>query len=128
MLSTRLTAELGEPRSTLRAITQRNGSAVVIRAGGELDASNVRTWHHLVTEAAAVATAPGPFVVDLTAVDFIGCCAFAVLAEEAQRCRRRGIELRLVSLEPGLTRIVDACGLGGQLPVYPTTECALSAA
>ena len=31
---------------------------------------------------------PGPFVVDVTGLDFMGCCAFAVLADEAQRCQR----------------------------------------
>jgi anti-anti-sigma factor len=128
-LSTRLVAELGEPDSTLRATTQRCGSAVIIRAGGEIDASNEHTWQGLVTEAAAVATRPGPLVVDVGGLDFMGCCAFAVLAEEADRCRGRGIELRLVSRHYGVARIIqEACGFSGVLPVHPTTESALSAA
>ena len=68
--------------------------------------------------------ATGP--VDVTGLDFMGCCAFAVLAEEAQRCHRRGIELRLVSRQSVVARIVDACGLGGVLPIYPTTDSALA--
>ncbi len=56
-LSARLVSELGDPHSTLRAITQRNGPVVIVRAGGEIDASNEHTWHRLVGEAAAVATA-----------------------------------------------------------------------
>jgi anti-anti-sigma factor len=128
MLSTRLVYELGDPHSTLRATTDRNGAAVLINAGGEIDACNEHTWRQLVSEAASVVIPPGPFVVDVTGLDFMGCCAFAVLANEAQRCRDRGIELRLVSHAPIVARIVDACGLNRVLPIYPTTDAALASA
>ena len=126
MLSTRLVYELGDPHSTLRATTDRSGPAVLINAGGEIDACNEHTWRQLVSEAASVVTPPGPFVVDVTGLDFMGCCAFAVLADEAQRCQERGIELRLVSREPVVARIVYACGLGGILRIYPTADAALA--
>ena len=126
MLSTRLVYELGDPHSTLRATTDRFGGAVLITAGGEVDACNEDTWRHLVSEAASVVTPPGPLVVDVSDLDFMGCCAFAVLAEQAQRCHRRGAELRLVSRRPVVARIVKACGLSGALPIYPTTDSALS--
>ncbi len=128
MLSTRLVYELGDPTSTLRAIADRIGPAVLINAGGEIDACNEHTWRQLVHEAAGVVIAPGPFIVDVTGLDFMGCCAFAALADEAQSCRDRGIELRLVSHEPIVTRIVDACGLGRMLPIYPTVDSALASA
>jgi anti-anti-sigma factor len=128
MLSTRLVYELGDPHSTLRATTDRSGAAVLINAGGEIDACNEHTWRHLVSEAAGVVIPPGPFVVDVTGLDFMGCCAFAVLADEAQLCRQRGIELRLVSREPIVARIVDACGLNRVLPIYPTADAALATA
>lgn len=125
-LSTRLVYQLGEPRSTLRAITDRSGEAVVIHAGGEVDACNENTWRQLVTEAAATATAPGPFIVDISDVDFMGCCAYTVLAEAAEDCQLRGVELRLVTHAPIVTRIVDACGLSAVLPIYPTVDRALA--
>jgi anti-anti-sigma factor len=127
MLSTRLVYELGDPHSTLRATTDRSGPAVLIHAGGEVDACNEHTWRQLVREAASVATAPGPFVVDVSGLDFMGCCAFAVLAEEAEHCRRRGIELRIVSRQPVVARVVQACGLSELLPVYPAVDSALAA-
>ena len=92
-LSPRLISELGDPHSTLRAVTQRSGPVVIIRAGGEVDAANEHTWRGLVEQAAAVATPPGPFIVDINGLDFIGCCAFAILAAESERCRRRGAGL-----------------------------------
>jgi anti-anti-sigma factor len=127
-LSPSLVAELGDPHSTLRAATQRSGAVVIIRAGGEVDAANEDTWRRLVEEAAAVATPPGPFVVDINGLDFIGCCAFAILATESERCRRRGVALRLVSCDPGVARVIQACNLGGVLPLHPTIDAALATA
>jgi anti-anti-sigma factor len=126
MLSTRLVYELGDPHSTLRATTDRRGSAVLIYAGGEIDACNEQTWRHLVSEAANAVETPGPLVVDVTGLDFMACCALEVLADEAENCRRRGVELRLVSPQPIVARIVDACGLSGMLPIYPTADSALA--
>ncbi|CQD12088.1 anti-anti-sigma factor [Mycobacterium lentiflavum] len=126
MLSTRLVYELGDPHSTLRATTDRRGSAVLIYAGGEIDACNEQTWRHLVNEAAGVVTSPGPLIVDVTGLDFMACCAVEVLADTAAALRRRAIELRLVSPQRIVSRIVEACGLGGMLPVYPTVDSALA--
>lgn len=126
-LSTRLVYALGDPRSTLRAITDRSGDAVVIHAGGEVDACNEQTWRQLVTEAAATTTPPGPLVVDVTEVEFLGCCAYSVLAETAEQCRLRGGELRLVSPARAVERVVRAGGWAATLPIYPTVDDALSA-
>ena len=125
-LSPRLRSELGDPHSTLRAATQRNGRVIIVRAGGEVDGSNEHIWRRLVGEAAAVTRQPGPFVVDVNGLGFMGCCAFAVLADESERCRRRGVELRVVSCEPSVARVIEACNLRDVLPLYPTTDAALS--
>jgi anti-anti-sigma factor len=125
MLSTRLLAELGNAQSKLRATTQRDGSAVIVYAGGEIDACNEDTWRHLLVEAATTVTAPGILVVDTSGLDFMGCCAFSVLADELDLCRQRGVELRLVSCQPAFKRIVEACGLGGVLPVHSSVDSAL---
>ncbi|WAJ47657.1 anti-sigma factor antagonist [Mycobacterium sp. Aquia_216] len=126
MLSTRLVYDLGDPHSTLRATTDRRGPAVLIYAGGEIDACNEQTWRRLVSEAANAVEAAGSLIVDVTGLDFIACCAVEVLADEAENCRRRGVELRLVSPQPIVARIVDACGLSGVLPIYPTADSALA--
>ncbi len=49
-----------------------------------------------------------------------------MLAEAAEDCRRRGVELRLVTHAPMVTRIVEACGLSAVLPIYPTVDNALA--
>ena len=126
MLSSRLVSELAQARSTLRTTTERIGLAVIVSAGGELDASNDATWRRLLQEAAAAAGPPGPLVVDTSGLDFMGCCAYAALAEEAERCRGRGVEMRLVSNQPVVPRIVAACGMSALLPVDDTVDAALS--
>jgi anti-anti-sigma factor len=127
MLSSRLISELAQARSTLRTTIERSDLAVIVSAGGELDASNETTWRRLLSEAATAAGSPGPLVVDISRLDFMGCCAYAALGEEAERCRRRGVEMRLVSSQPIVARIVTACGLSELLPVDDSVDIALSA-
>jgi anti-anti-sigma factor len=127
MLSGRLISELSRARSTLRATTERNGPVVIVSAGGELDASNEAVWRRLLNEAAAAASAPGLLVVDTSGLDFMACCAYAALGEEAERCRRRGVDMRLVGYQPAVSRIVAACGLSELLPVDHSVDAALSA-
>ena len=127
MLSSRLISELAQARSTLRTTIERSDLAVIVSAGGELDASNETTWRRLLSEAATAAGSPGPLVVDISGLDFMGCCAYAALGEEAERCRRRGVEIRLVSSQPIVARIVTACGLSELLPVDDSVDIALSA-
>ncbi len=52
--------------------------------------------------------------------------AYAVLAQESVRCRRRGVNLRLVSNQPIVARTIAACGLRRLLPMYTTVETALA--
>jgi anti-anti-sigma factor len=127
MLSGRLISELARARSTLRATTERSGLAVIISAGGELDASNDATWRRLLSEASAAAGAPGPLVIDTSGLDFMGCCAYSALAEASERSRERGIEMRLVSNQPVVARVVRACGLSDLLPVDSSVDEALTA-
>ena len=126
MLSGRLISELAQAHSTLRATTERSGQIVIVSAGGELDASNETTWRRLLSEAAAAADRPGPLVIDVSGLDFMACCAYAALGEEAERCRVRGVEMRLVSNQPAVARIVAACGLSELLPVDDSVDAALS--
>jgi anti-anti-sigma factor len=128
MLSAQLVSELGEEHSTLRAAAERCDSAVIVYAGGEVDGCNEHTWQRLLSEVASIVTGPGSLVIDVTGLEFMACCAFAALAEEADRCRRRGVRLCLVSLESGVARTVHACGLDDMLPMYATTDAALSTA
>jgi anti-anti-sigma factor len=127
ILSSRLVSQLAAARSTLRTITEHDGPAVIVHVGGELDACNETIWHRLLSEAASAASPPGPLVVDASGLDFMGCCALAALADEAKRCRRRGVALHVVSSLPVVARLVDACGLRPLLPVHRSVDAAFAA-
>lgn len=127
-LSANLVSALNNPRGVLRTVAQRDGTTVTVYAGGEVDAANEHSWRQLLREAAAATPLPGPLVIDTDGLDFMGCCAFTALAEEADRCRRRGVRMCLVSRKPIVGRIITAGGLGSWLPVYPDADTALSAA
>lgn len=124
--NTRLSSQFGDPNSGLRSITECGGSAVVIHVGGDIDASNENVWQRMVSRTASIAIAPGPFVIDVRPLDFMGSCAYAALASEAVRCGRRGVSLRLVSSQPVVARTIAPCGLGRLLPMYTSVENALS--
>lgn len=112
----------------LHVATRRSGSALVISASGDIDLSNEKAWEQLLGEAAATTIAPGPVVVDIRNLDFIGSCAYAALARQAERCRRRGVRLCVVSHQPIVDRIVAVCGLRQMLPIHPTIQTALERA
>jgi len=128
ILSANLVSALSDPRRALRIVTRRDGTTVTIYAGGEVDAANEHIWQQLLREAAAATAPPGPLVIDTDGLDFMGGCAFTALAEEADRCRRRGIRMCVVSRKPMVGRIITVGGLGSRLPVYPTVGNALYAA
>ena len=117
-LSKCLAAALIDPHSMLRITAERVGSAVVVHAGGEIDARNTTTWRCVLDEVTAAAVAPGPVVIDLDGLDFLSCSAFAALSEAADRCRSQGIPLRLVSTRSAVDRVLAATGGQDQLPVF----------
>jgi anti-anti-sigma factor len=123
--SGRLSSQFCDPDSGLRAITECEGSAVVVHVGGDIDASNEASWQRLLRRVANIAIAPGPFVIDVSQLDFMGSCAYSVMAQESVRCQLRGVSLRLVSGQPIVARTVAACRLGDLLPIYGTVDTAL---
>ena len=124
--STRPGSHFGDTQSGLRSFTECSGSAVVVHVGGDIDASNEGCWQRLVSRSASLAIAPGPFVIDVRDLEFMGSCGYAVLAREAEQCRRRGVSLRLVSSQPVVARTIAACGLHRLLPMYSSVDTALS--
>lgn len=126
-LSKCLAAALIDAQSMLRITAERVESAVVVHAGGEIDASNTATWRCVLDEVIAAAVAPGPVVIDVDGLDFMSCSGFAALREAAERCRPHGIPLRLVSTRPVVDRTLTATGWQHELPVYRDVWAALDA-
>ena len=127
LLSASLVTQMGGGGSTLRATVERSGSAVLLYAGGEVDAANESIWRRLLDEAATAAAAPGPLLIDTNGLDFMAGCAYAALAEQADRCRIRGINLCLVSAQRIVARVVGVMKLDRQVPLYHNMDAALMA-
>ena len=127
LLSASLVAQMGGAGDTLQATIERSGSAVLLYAGGEVDAANESIWRRLLGEAATATAAPGPLLIDTNGLDFMAGCAYAALAEQADRCRLQGINLCLVSAQRIVARVVGVMKLDRQVPLYHNVDAALMA-
>lgn len=127
LLSASLVAQMGGAGDTLQATIERSGSAVLLFAGGEVDAANESIWRRLLGEAATATAAPGPLLIDTNGLDFMAGCAYAALAEQADRCRIQGINLCLVSAQRIVARVVGVMKLDTQVPLYHNVDAALMA-
>ena len=127
LLSASLVAEMGGAGNTLHATIERSGSAVLLYAGGEVDASNESIWRRLLGEAATATAAPGPLLIDTNGLDFMAGCACAALAELADQCRIQGIKVCLVSAQRIAARVVGVMKLDTQVPLYHDVDAALMA-
>jgi anti-anti-sigma factor len=127
LLSATLVAQMGGAGNTLQATIERSGSAVLLFAGGEVDAANESIWRRLLGEAATATAAPGPLLIDTNGLDFMAGCAYAALAEQADRCRIRGIKVCLVSAQRIVARVVGVMKLDTQVPLYLNVDAALMA-
>jgi anti-anti-sigma factor len=127
LLSPSLVSQMGGAGSMLRVTIERSGTAVLLYAAGEVDGSNESIWRRLLCEAATATAVPGPLLIDTNGLDFMAGCAYAALTEEADRCRARGINLCLVSVQRIVTRVVGVLKLDRQLPLYDNVEAALMA-
>ena len=127
LLSASLVAQMGGAGDTLQATIERSGSAVLLYAGGEVDAANESIWRRLLGEAATATAAPGPLLIDTNGLDFMAGCAYAALAEQADRCRIQGINLCLVSAQRIVARVVGVMKLDRQVPLYHNVDAALMA-
>jgi anti-anti-sigma factor len=116
-----------ENAGSLRFVVERVEAAVVLRVGGDIDASNIATWQCMLNEVAAATAGPGPLVVDTSSLDFMGACGFAALATTSKQCRRRGITLCVVGNQAVLARIISACRWQTELPVYGNVSAAVDA-
>ena len=99
-------------------------SVAVVTVVGEIDldaASSLRT------ELAAVSDgAPATVVIDLSAATFIDSMTLGVLAGAGRRIALRGGDLRIVCIDPNITRIFELTLLDRLLPVYPSRSAALA--
>ncbi len=96
--------------SDLGARLEISASSTGWEVSGEIDA------HTAPTLAAAMAELPtGVVTIDMAGVSFMDSSGLRVLIEAATRARDGGGDLVIANPTPGITRLVEISGLGGQL-------------
>ena len=96
--------------SDLGSRLEISSTATGWEVNGEIDA------HTAPTLAAAMAELPtGVVTIDMSCVSFMDSSGLRVLIEAATRARDGGGDLVIANPTPGIIRLVEISGLGGQL-------------
>lgn len=100
------------------------GTAMILRAVGEVDAASVAVLSDQLVHAVEAVTAPGPVVLDLRAVEFLGSAGMAMLIAIHHRCQDQRVGFRVLA-GPFVTRRLELLGLLNFLIVCRTLDHAL---
>jgi anti-sigma B factor antagonist len=104
-------------------VEQMDGCAVV-RAGGEIDAHTVHTFHGIVTQAASLAS---HVIIDLDHVTFVESSGLGGLIAARNSARERGGSLSLVAPPPMVRRLLGATQLHDIFAIYDSLDEAINA-
>jgi anti-anti-sigma factor len=100
------------------------GTAVVVRAVGEVDMFTAPVLAKQLTRAAEVVTPPAPLVADFRELRFFGSSGISALLVAYQQCQRQSVPLRVVA-GPAVTRRLGMVGVLDVLMICPTLTDAL---
>ena len=103
-------------------VAEIGGRIALVSVSGELDLY-VESDLRGALEAAQLLGAKTA-VVDLSGVSFMDSTACGILVAEAERRRREGAELVLVSNGNSTGRVLQVAGIDQVVPVYPTLHAA----
>ncbi len=107
----------------LSAETSTHRYGILLRVHGEIDAYTFGHWRRLFDAARIAAMGTGHLLVDLRTVEFMACRAIAELADTAERYRREGLRVSVISARSSaIAHIATVAGLA--LPIYPDLDAA----
>ena len=101
--------------------------AVIVRAGGELDAFTADQLAKHLREAEDAVTPPAPVLLDLTEVTYLSSAGVATLVIHTGRCAELDSRLCVVADQPAVLRIVALTGADNIITIAPSLEQALTA-
>lgn len=102
--------------------------AVIVRAGGELDAFVTDELGERLQAAEDAVTPPAPVLLDLTAITYLSSAGIAALVIHAQRLLDKGSRLRVVADQPAVLRPITLTGADKVVDITPTLDDAANAA
>lgn len=95
--------------------------AVVMHVHGDLDLATAPELERELAER----TADARLVIDLTPCSFLDSSGVRVLAAAAGDAERRGGQLGLVVVDPGIARVLEITGIDSLTAVHSSLEAAL---
>ena len=107
-----------------------DGAGLRARGGGDQGVVTLRGAVDAVSGAAAAdavqaaAAGGGCVIVDLSAVEFIDCCALGALARVRGLARRAGGDVLLAAPREPVRRLLDLTGLSGIFSIHATAAAA----
>lgn len=102
----------------LQVATERHGSGVFVRAGGEVDMNTVTTFRRALDEACEAAKPPLRVVADLTKVTFLSSAGLTALLDAHHRCREQGTPLRVAVTHHTVRRALEITGVDQILDLH----------
>jgi anti-anti-sigma factor len=109
-----------EVQSHFRVEVNRQGSAIVLAIGGELDLSSSAALEDEIMK--AVQTDATSLVIDLRQLEFVDSTGLGVLVKAHQLAADAGREFGLVRGGPQVERLLDLTGLADRLTIAETPE------
>jgi anti-anti-sigma factor len=107
-------------QSHFRVEVNREGSAIVLAIGGELDLSSSAALEDEITK--AVQTDAACVVIDLRELEFVDSTGLGVLVKANQLATDAGRKFGLVRGGPQVERLLDLTGLADRLKIADTPE------
>ena len=105
----------------MQLITHEDGGHIVARLAGELDAVNAADGAAAIT----AAMAPGQcLIVDMTALEFIDCCALGALLAVRKLARQEGGDVLLAGPAGSVLRLLALTGWDGVFSVHASVAAA----
>jgi anti-sigma B factor antagonist len=109
----------------MRVTSHNVDDALVLRVVGRIELGSASQLHDAIAASLAL-PAPGPIVIDLGGVTFLGSVGLAMLTKLATEATRSGRPLRIVvAANPLVSMPLELSGLEDELALYPSVQAAL---
>lgn len=110
----------------LRVTRRLIDGAIVVSADGDVDLTSAADLEEQVAAACADARPPGPVVVDLSGVSFLGSIGLSLLVNAHQKCQDNSLELRIVATSRAVLRPLEVTRLDEQLRITSSLDEAVA--
>jgi anti-anti-sigma factor len=105
---------------------EQHPDAVIVRAGGELDALTADQLAQHLQEAEDAVTPPAPVLLDLTDITYLSSAGVATLVIHTHRCAELNSRLCVVTDQPAVLRTITLTGADDTINIAPTLEKAMT--